>query len=234
MTHLKNLENFIGKTLSFGGIVTNVQYRTGKTGKDWAMFTLEGYDESQDFRIFNEDYLKFRHFLVNNQFVYFKISVKDGWVNRETGKKSEPQISFQDAKLLADVLPTFAKKLSVLLNIEDLQPNLIQNLNAVFKANEGINQVTFEVMEIEKITIKAESISVKEVLPMENERDIDIDNLDIETEVEEEEITQQETKEIDQFKVVNSLVMPSKKLKVKISNELLNELERLQVNFKLN
>ena len=160
--------------------------------------------------------------------------MKDGWVNRETGKKSEPQISFQDAKLLADVLPTFAKKLSVLLNIEDLQPNLIQNLNAVFKANEGINQVTFEVMEIEKITTKAESISVKEILPMENERDIDIDNLDIETEVEEEEITQQETKEIEQFKVVNSLVMPSRKLKVKISNELLNELDRLQVNFKLN
>ena len=234
LTHLKNLENFIGKTLSFGGIVTNVQYRTGKTGKDWAMFTLEGYDESQDFRIFNEDYLKFRHFLVNTQFVYYKFSVKDGWVNRETGKKSEPQISFQDAKLLADVLPTFAKKLSVLLNIEDLQPNLIQNLNAVFKANEGINQVTFEVMEIEKITTKAESISVKEILPMENERDIDIDNLDIETEVEEEEITQQETKEIEQFKVVNSLVMPSRKLKVKISNELLNELDRLQVNFKLN
>ena len=71
---MKNLENFIGKTLSFGGIVTNVQYRTGKTGKDWAMFTLEGYDESHDFRIFNEDYLKFRHFLVNNQFVYFKKS----------------------------------------------------------------------------------------------------------------------------------------------------------------
>lgn len=234
LIYLKNLENFIGKTLSFGGIVTNVQYRTGKTGKDWAMFTLEGYDESHDFRIFNEDYLKFRHFLVNNQFVYFKISVKDGWVNRETGKKSEPQISFQDAKLLADVLPTFAKKLSVVLNIEDLQQTLIQNLSAVFQANEGTNQVTFEVMEIEKITTKAESISAKEVLPMENEGDIDIDNLDIETEVEEEEITQQETKEIEQFKVVNSLVMPSRKLKVKISNELLNELERLQVNFKLN
>ncbi|MEI7509416.1 MAG: DNA polymerase III subunit alpha, partial [Flavobacterium sp.] len=234
LTQLKNLENFIGKTLSFGGIVTNVQYRTGKTGKDWAMFTLEGYDESHDFRIFNEDYLKFRHFLVNNQFIYFKITVKDGWVNRETGKKSEPQISFQDAKLLADVLPTFAKKISVLLNIEDLQHALIQNLNAVFKANEGTNPVTFEVMEIEKITSKAEQIAIKEVLLMEIEDDIDIDNLDVEAEVEEEEITQEDTKEIQQFKIVHSLVMPSRKLKVKISNELLNELERLQVNFKLN
>ncbi|WP_395053762.1 DNA polymerase III subunit alpha, partial [Flavobacterium sp.] len=125
LIQLKSLENLIGKSLTFGGIVTNVQYRTGKNGKDWAMFTLEGYDESHDFRIFNEEYLKFRHFLVNNQFIYFKIGVKDGWVNRETGKKSEPQISFQDAKLLADVLPTFAKKLSIQLNIYDLKQNLI-------------------------------------------------------------------------------------------------------------
>ena len=234
LSHLKSLDLLIGKNLTFAGIVTNVQYRTGKNGKDWAMFTLEGYDESHDFRIFNEEYLKFRHFLVNNQFVYFRITVKDGWVNRETGKKSDPQINFQDAKLLADVLPTFAKKLSVLLNIEDLQHNLIQNLNEIFKANEGTNLVTFEVMEIEKVTTKAEIIPVKEVLPIENDSDIDIDNLDIEAVVDEEEITQEETKEIEQFKVVNSLVMPSRKLKVKISNELLNELERLQVNFKLN
>ena len=234
LSHLKSLDLLIGKNLTFAGIVTNVQYRTGKNGKDWAMFTLEGYDESHDFRIFNEEYLKFRHFLVNNQFVYFRITVKDGWVNRETGKKSDPQINFQDAKLLADVLPTFAKKLSVLLNIEDLQHNLIQNLNEIFKANEGTNLVTFEVMEIEKVTTKAEIIPVKEVLPIENDADIDIDNLDIEAVVDEEEITQEETKEIEQFKVVNSLVMPSRKLKVKISNELLNELERLQVNFKLN
>ena len=151
LAHLKSLESLVGKTLTFGGIVTNVQYRTGKNGKDWAMFTLEGYDESHDFRIFDEEYLKFRHFLVNNQFIYFKINVKDGWVNRETGKKSDPRITFQDAKLLADVLPTFAKKIVIQLDIYDLHQNLIQKLNDVFKANTGENQVSFEVMEIERI-----------------------------------------------------------------------------------
>jgi DNA polymerase-3 subunit alpha len=50
-----------------------VQHRTAKNGKGWAIFTLEGYDESYEFRIFNEEYLKFRHFLVQNQFLYFKI-----------------------------------------------------------------------------------------------------------------------------------------------------------------
>jgi len=233
LANLKSLETLVGKTLTFGGIVTNVQYRTGKNGKDWAMFTLEGYDESHDFRIFNEEYLKFRHFLVNNQFIYFKIHVKDGWVNRETGKKSDPQITFQDAKLLADVLPTFAKKLSIQLNIQDLHPNLIQKLNEVFKANSGDNQVGFEVMEIEKVIKKAEIIPVKEVLLVENDSEIDIDNLDNEIEIEEEDIVETPS-ETEQIRVITSLAMPSRTLKVKISNELLHELERLQVNFKLN
>ena len=234
LAHLKSLESLVGKNLTFAGIVTNVQYRTGKNGKDWAMFTLEGYDESHDFRIFNEEYLKFRHFLVNNQFIYFRINVKDGWVNRETGKKSDPQINFQDAKLLADVLATFAKKISIQLNIYDLQQNLIQHLNTVFQANKGDNQVSFEVLEIEKVIKKTEVIPVKEVLPVENDAEIDIDNLDIETEMDEEEVVASVPEEKEENRIVTLLSMPSRKVKIKISKELLEELERMQINFKLN
>ena len=233
LAHLKNLENLVGKTLTFGGIISNVQYRTGKNGKDWAMFTLEGYEESYDFRILNEEYLKFRHFLVNNQFIYFKIGVKDGWVNRETGKKSDPQITFQDAKLLADVLPLFAKKLSIQLNIHDIKQNLIQHLSEVFKANEGNNPVTFEVLEIEKVIKKPEAVTVKEVIPVENDTIIDIDNLDTESEIQEEEIEEVPTA-TEENRVVTLLSMPSKKVKINISKELLEELERMQINFKLN
>jgi DNA polymerase III subunit alpha len=237
LAHLKSLESLVGKTLTFGGIVTNVQYRTGKNGKDWAMFTLEGYDESHDFRIFNEEYLKFRHFLVNNQFIYFKIHVKDGWVNRETGKKSDPQINFQDAKLLADVLPTFAKKIAIQLDIYDLHQNLIQQLNDIFRANEGDHQVSFDVLEIERVKkspiITPEVVSTLPEAPIENELEVDIDNLDIEAEMEEEVVSTAPV-EIEENRVVTKLSMPSRKLKIKISKELLEQLEKLQVNFKLN
>jgi len=238
LAHLKSLESLVGKTLTFGGIVTNVQYRTGKNGKDWAMFTLEGYDESHDFRIFDEEYLKFRHFLVNNQFIYFKINVKDGWVNRETGKKSDPRITFQDAKLLADVLPTFAKKIAIQLDIYDLHQNLIQKLNDVFKANTGENQVSFEVMEIERIKkvpeISMEVITPKIALPIENDSDLEEDNLDIETDLEEEDMVSSVSEEVEQNRVVTRLAMSSRKIKIKISKEFLEELEKLQINFKLN
>jgi DNA polymerase-3 subunit alpha len=200
-----------------------VQYKTAKNGKDWAMFTLEGYDESHEFRIFDEDYLKFRHFLVNNQFVYFKVMVKDGWVNRETGKKSEPRLQFTDVKQLQDVLPQFAKKLSIQMDIHELQTALIQQLNHLFTANKGEHTVSFEVVEFEKVLKPIEPLP--KVL-IDDEIIIDTDNPE-EMEV---EIPVVEA----QVQIATRISLPSRKLKIRISNELLSELEKMNIKFSLN
>ncbi len=235
LIYLKSLETLIGKNLTFAGIVTNVQYRTGKNGKDWAMFTLEGYDESHDFRIFDEEYLKFRHFLANNQFIFFRVNIKDGWVNRETGKKSEPRITFQDAKLLADVLPTFAKKLSIQLNIFDIQQNMIQKLNEVFKANEGDKTVSFEVIETEIIAKPIEVLKpIEAEFSSNNNEEIDIENLDGNETIDDQEVTGTPTIAVDKVRRVTTLEMPSRKIKVKISKELLDDLSHLDIDFRLN
>jgi DNA polymerase III subunit alpha len=228
---LKSLEQQVGKNLSFGGIVTNVQHRTAKNGKGWATFVLEGYDESFEFRIFDEEYLKYRHFLLQNQFAYFKILVKEGWVNRETGKKSDPRIQFLDVKMLADVLPIFAKKLILQLAITDLKEGMITELNQIFAQNNGDNLVTFEVMELEKIKKATEEkhvilpvVSEEEESNEENNDEVDdLAEIALDVPIEKEEIV-----------VKTKLSMPSRKLKVKISNELLQELERMQLSFRLN
>ncbi len=223
LENLKNLGNYIGKTLTFAGIVTNVQYRTAKNGKDWAMFTLEGYDESHDFRIFDEDYLKYRHFLVNNQFVYFKITIKEGWVNRETGKKSDPRIQFVDVKQLQDVLPQFAKKLNIQMDVNELHKNAIEQLNAVFQSNKGDNTVTFEIVEFDKTKIISELVPKIVAVDDENFEPENLDEIEIEIPVIEEEI-----------KIMTKVSLPSRKLKIKISNELLFELEKMKIKFSLN
>jgi DNA polymerase III subunit alpha len=226
---LKSLEQYVGKNLSFGGIVTNVQHRTAKNGKGWATFVLEGYDESHEFRIFNEEYLKFRHFLVQNHFVFIKVNVKDGWVNRETGKKSDPQIQFMQVQSLQDVLATFAKKLIIHLDIKDIGEELVSRLNTIFQSNKGDNAtVTFEIMELENVK---KQIDVVPVTINKEEVTIEEENLEI---LEPEELEIIAPTDVEEIKVMTKVSMPSRKLKIKISNELLNELERLQVNFKLN
>jgi DNA polymerase-3 subunit alpha len=223
LENLKNLGNFVGKTLTFAGIVTNVQYKTAKNGKDWAMFTLEGYDESHEFRIFDEEYLKFRHFLVNNQFVYFKVTVKDGWVNRETGKKSDLRLQFMDVKQLQDVLPQFAKKLSIQMDIHELQTEFIHQLNQLFTTNKGDHTVTFEVMEFEKVLKPIEPLPK---VVVDEELIADSDNP--------EEVVMDIPVVEEQVQIATRISLPSRKLKIRISNELLSELEKMNVKFSLN
>lgn len=225
---LKNIELYINKNLAFGGIVTNVQHLTAKNGKGWAKFNLEGYDESYEFRIFDDEYLKFRHFLVQNHFVFLRVNIKEGWVNRETGKKSDPRIQFILVQSLQDVLKTFAKKLIIHLNIKDLQAEFITKLNSVFHSNRGENTVTFEIMELEKII---KQIEVAPSVILSDDVSIDEDS-EILSQGEEQEVNV--PAEVEETRVVTRLSMPSRKLKVAISSELLQELERMQVNFKLN
>ncbi|MBV7268939.1 DNA polymerase III subunit alpha [Winogradskyella luteola] len=178
-----DLESIVNREVTFGGVVTDVQHRVSKQGKGWALFTVEDYTDSYEFRIFGEDYLKFRHFFVINSFVYVRAFIKEGWVNRDTGKKGDPRIQFNSFQLLHDVMDTYAKKLSIQLNIEDLEEDKILNLQDLFRMHDGNNTLNFLVYD------NAEKLK---------------------------------------------LTMPSRKQKVKISQELLNELEEQDVMYKLN
>jgi DNA polymerase-3 subunit alpha len=227
---LRSMELYVGKTLNFGGIINDVQHRVAKNGKGWAIFTLEGYDESYEFKIFGEEYLKFRHFLIQNNFTYMKVSVKEGWTNQDTGKKSDPRIQFTLVQYLQDVLDTFAKKLIVLLNITDLQAEFIHKLSHLFQENKGDNVVSFEIMELEKVK------KIIETAPLLLESGGD-DFVEGDDDAEVSEAGEKEAlavTEVEEIKVVTKLTMPSRRLKIKISNELLVELEKMQINFKLN
>ncbi|WP_298892923.1 DNA polymerase III subunit alpha [uncultured Psychroserpens sp.] len=177
------LENYVNRELTFGGVVTDVQHRVSKQGKGWAIFMVEDYTDSFEFRIFGEEYLKYRHFLVKNSFIYVRAFVREGWVNRDTGKKSDPRLQFNNFQLLHDVMDTYAKKLSIQLNIRDLQEQRISILQDLFRLHQGEKALNFIVYD--------------------NDEKI-------------------------------KLNMPSRKQKVKISQELLNELETNDVRYKLN
>jgi DNA polymerase-3 subunit alpha len=242
---LKDLNQFVSKNLTFGGIISNVQHRIAKNGKGWALFHLEGYDESYEFKIFGEEYMKYRHYLIPNSFTYIKVLVKEGWPNKETGKKGDPMIQFSEFKMLQDVFDNYAKKLSILLDIKDLNADFISKLNVVFQANKGNNPVSFDVVELETLIKPIEK--VPEIVKVEPKTDIPLFDDEIPEEPviftvdfsEEDELIIEESisdteSSAEETKVITRISMPSRKLKIKISNELLVELEKLDVNFKLN
>ena len=183
VSDFNELEKFVNRELCFGGVVSDVQHRESKAGKGWAIFTVEDYEDSYDFKIFGEEYLKWRHFLVPNSFIYGRVYVKEGWTNRDTGKKGEPRLQYNSMQMLHDVMDTQARKLTIQMPIEDLESGKIDVLKDLFTLHKGDKHLHFTIYEVAN--------KVK-------------------------------------------LSMPSRKHKVTISNELLLELEKEQVKYRLN
>ena len=183
VSDFNNLENHLNKEITLGGVITEVQHRISKNGKGWAAFFIEDFEDSYEFRMFGEDYLKFRHFLIPNSFVHVRVYVKEGWVNRDTGKKGEPRIQFNNFMQLQDAMETFGKKLTINLDLKEVHEERINQLRELFLNYRGEQNLYFYVFEPDEKMY---------------------------------------------------LQMPSRKKKVKICNELLTDLKRYNVSFKLN
>lgn len=168
ISNVINLEQFVNRELSFAGVISDVQHRISKNGKGWAAFTMEDYTDTHEFRIFGEEYLKFRHFLMINSFAYVKVFIRDGWVNRETGKKGDPRMQFNSFMLLQDVMDTYAKKLTIKLDIDNLQEERIRILKDTIRSHKGDHTLNFVVYEMEE-EIKVKMISRKQKVQISSE-----------------------------------------------------------------
>ncbi|MCK0155688.1 DNA polymerase III subunit alpha [Cellulophaga sp. F20128] len=162
------MESYVNKELSVAGVIADVQHRISKNGKGWAMFTMEDYTDTYEFRIFGEEYLKFRHFLMINSFAYVKIYVKEGWVNRDTGKKGDPRLQFNSFMLLQEVMEHYAKKLTIKLNIDTLKEEDVFSLKRTLSCENGTHPLQFEVYEMEE-QVKVELSSRKQKINITNE-----------------------------------------------------------------
>ena len=166
---LKDLTQLLNRELRIGGIIGEVEHRISKNGKGWASFIVEDYTDSHEFRIFGEEYLKFKHFLIENNFIYMRLLVKVGWRNRETGKTGDPRISFLSFQQLQDTLEKNSKKLTLQLSIDDLSEEKSKEIIGLFKKFKGKNQLEFSFYENNekiKLTMLSENykISINEAL----------------------------------------------------------------------
>ncbi len=150
VAHFKgDLQKYVGANLVFAGIITEVQHRVSKAGKGWASFIIEDYSDSFEFRIFGEDYLKFKHFLVPNSFLFVRTTIQKGWVNKE-GIEGDARLKFTEFKLLHDVMDDLCKKVTVKIPIQDVHESSIDYFKFLFKGQKGKQSLRFVIYDVEE------------------------------------------------------------------------------------
>ena len=164
LNQIGDLNDFLRKELNIGGIVNDIQHLESRNGKGWARFVLEDFTDQYEFRIFGEDYLKYRHFLVVNQFIRIRIMIREGWTNRETGKVGAPRMQYLQFEMLQNTVENNAKKLTLQLEISQLEQDKIKQLEDDLRLFKGDNQLMFNVYDSNKkvkLALKSKKQKIK-------------------------------------------------------------------------
>jgi DNA polymerase-3 subunit alpha len=156
LTDFQDPKELLNKEVSIAGIVSSVEHRISKNGKGWASFFIEDYSGSHEFRLFGEDYLKFKHFLVPNSFLYLKIAARKNHYNDDI------RLQFNNVQLLHDVLEQMSKKITIQLDINKLDENKLESISSIIEAHKGKKSLHFTVYDMkEEVKVNLPSRSKK-------------------------------------------------------------------------
>jgi DNA polymerase III subunit alpha len=126
------IENLAGREIKLGGIVTNVEHRTTKTGKPFGKFYIEDYTGNTSFMLFGEDYLKFKNFMNIGWFLFI-----EGAVVRNTWGQQNLEFKIRNIDLLNEIGLKRSKGVSLRVNTSEITSDLIGKIEDVCQEFSG-------------------------------------------------------------------------------------------------
>ncbi len=116
--------------ICIGGLVGNVQHKMTKTGKPFGTFVLEDYNDSYEFALFGDDYVKFRNMMVDGYFLHLK-----GIIEEKFRQKDNWDMRIMAISLLSEMRDKLTKSLTVCLDLNSLSTNLLNNIQELINVN---------------------------------------------------------------------------------------------------
>lgn len=141
---LSNLEKFKNVDCSFAGMITTAEHRTTKTNKPFGVFEVEDYAGVQKFFLFGEDYLKYRHLLTKDMFVFVRGRVAPRKYSKDP---NELEFKISSIEMLTEVRNKLAKSITITFDLEALDHSLVDKLTGTLLSTKGNCRVQLEVLD---------------------------------------------------------------------------------------
>ena len=139
MADLTDLTPLQGKTLTMGGIVTEFHEGMTKKNKPYGKVKIEDLSGTSDF-VFFDNWVQFSNLLRPNYFVYL-----EGQVAPKKYKQEELELRIDSVRLLPDVKDSLIRSITISLNLEDLDEEVVNELEAIVSSHPGKTDVLFEI-----------------------------------------------------------------------------------------
>ncbi len=155
---INRLDEFKGQEVAIAGIITSVNHRTSKKGTLFGFIAIEDYEgTSFEFGLFGDNYLKFRHLLVDDAVIYIKGNYQKSWRD-----ESQFELRINDIQLLDEIGTTKIKGITLNLPIQRLTSQLIEQLDTICEKHKGEQIFSVNLLDVnQKIKLHLASNNTK-------------------------------------------------------------------------
>jgi DNA polymerase-3 subunit alpha len=145
--------------VTFAGMVTDAQQRISKKGDPYGIFTVEDFSGNISLMLFNEDYLKWKHLLEVGRNIHITARIEE-----RSNQKGNYMIRVADIYLLSEAMNKMARSITLRVNADDLNDDLVGQLAQMAKDYSGDCSLQFNIEDPEDgkvLTMKTTKYSVE-------------------------------------------------------------------------
>ena len=128
--------------LQLAGLVVKARHMISKNGNGWGIFEIRDYNGNLEFKLFGEDYQKFKHLLEEGKALFLKGAFQRGW-----GDGAEMEFKPKEVKLLEGLGETLTQSITLKLQVEALTPDLVTQLDDLCQRYKGQHRLRMELLD---------------------------------------------------------------------------------------
>jgi DNA polymerase III subunit alpha len=134
-------ENMQKPALQLAGMVTRAVHRISRTGNGWGAFEISDYSGVMEFRLFGEDYQKYKHLLEEGKAVFIKGGHQMSW------RGDEMEFRVKEIKLLEGVAENMTESITLQLSLEAVTREMIDQLDELCRKRKGKNRLRIQLLD---------------------------------------------------------------------------------------
>ena len=134
-------EHKLKPSLQVAGMVTKAVHKVSKNGNGWGLFEIRDYNAGLEFRLFGEEYQRFKHLLEDGKALFIKGAFKKDW--------SGEDLSFKpiEIKLLEGVAASLTQSVTVRLPIDRISADFVDAFDQACLLHAGPHRLRVELID---------------------------------------------------------------------------------------
>jgi DNA polymerase-3 subunit alpha len=138
LADLQNLNDYLDREVCVAGMVTETRNGIGKNGKPFGSITLQDYTDSFRFMMFDKEYVENSKYFITGYYLLIR-----GRVQKRKYREEEIEFHIKTINLLSSVKDELIKSVTIMIEPEGINKELITDLLELFHNNKGETEVKF-------------------------------------------------------------------------------------------